>query len=144
MASTRSLVRLIRELRTSVDAFDVLFGLFPWMAAYMAFVMWANKIVNAIRGEEVTDDWRTTSATVAFIAARSIASATEVRESVALRESVVEMRQLLREAAADAEARDRRAADREDKLFSVTVKMAWVAGFTLLAAIVTLVVTIVK
>ena len=144
MAPIRRLSQLIRELRSSIDAFDVLFGLFPWMAAYIAFVTWASKIVNAIRGEEVIDDWRTTFATVAFIAARSIGSAAEVRGNVALHESVVEMRELLREAAADAEARDRRAAEREAKLFSVTVKMAWVAGFTLLAAIVTLVVTIVK
>jgi hypothetical protein len=128
-------VRLIRRWRSSFDGFDFFFGLVPWMAAYAAFVSWATVIVRAIRGEAVTEDWRAVVSTAAYIGARAMADATEVRESFALRGSVAELRELLRDAARDAEERDRRAAQRERRVYRITVAMAVLAGFTLLAAI---------
>jgi hypothetical protein len=146
-----------------IDVFDLVFGFGPWMAAYAAFVTWLNLIVRAVRGEDVEQDRRTTYATAAFIGARAIYSATHTRETVGLHNSVVELRELQREAAKDAEARDKRmrellqqaaadaearetrgAADRERNLYKINVAMAVLAGLTLAAAIVTLVVTIVK
>lgn len=96
-------------------------------------------------------------ATAAYIATRSLVAATEVRESVALRQAVggtrqavsdtrqaiSDTRELIHDMAREAETRDQRAARRQDQLFKVTLTMAWVAGLTLLAAIVTLLVTIV-
>jgi hypothetical protein len=155
-------VRLVRRLFGNIDVFDLVFGFGPWLAAYAAFVSWLNLIVRAVRGEDVRQDRRTTYATAAFIGARAIYSATHTRETVGLHNSVVELRQLQREAAKDAEARDRRmrellqqaaadaearekrAADRERNLYKINVAMAVLAGLTLAAAIVTLVVTIVK
>jgi len=155
-------MRQLRRIRAYIDGFDVLFGLFPGLTGYAAFVSWARVIVRALRGEAVIEDRRTTYATAAFIAARAISSGTHVRQSVALHESIRELRELLGEAAADAEAREkrlaetleaaaldaeareRRAADRDKRLYKVNVAMASLAGFTLLAAIVTLVVAIVQ
>lgn len=143
-------------MRATFDSFDIFFGLLPLMASYAAFVCWAKLIVRAIRGEEVQEDWRVTVATAAHIGIRALVAATEVRESVALRQavgetslaishthqSVSDTRQLLNDIAVDATNRDHQSRKQQDQLYKVTLAMAWVAGFTLLAAIVTLVVAI--
>jgi len=154
--------RQLKRLGSYIDGFDVLFGLFPGLTGYAAFVSWARVIVRALRGEPVVEDRRTIYATAAFIAARAISSGAHVRQSVALRDSVVELRGLLGDAAADAEerekrlsetlaiaaadaeTREKRAADRDKRLYKVNIAMATLAGLTLLAAIVTLVVAVVR
>lgn len=132
-----------RTLRSLVDGFDVVFGLLPWLAGYGTFVIWARVIVGAIRGEEVSHSWSTDAITALFIAAGSLASAARVRAGVALHDSVAELREAAQEASEEAERRDARAAARDAQLYRVTVKMAWVAGLTLAAAILTLIVTLV-
>ena len=136
------LFRLLRKLGSVVDAYDA-FSMFLWMTGFSAFVSWAQMIVRAIRGEAVQQDWRTTYSAAAFIAALVVGSASKARGGAALGESLVEMRKLLREGAKDAEARDKRATVMQKQLYRVNVAMASLAGLTLLAAIVTLVVTIV-
>jgi hypothetical protein len=128
-------VHPIRWLKSNVDAFDVWFGLLPWLTGFAMAVSWAKLIVRALRGEAVKEDWRVTYSTAAFIAVRAMADASGPRESAALRDSVTEMRGLLRDAAQDAEERDKRAATRDRRLYRTTVAMAVLAGFTLLAAI---------
>lgn len=151
-----ALIRFLRQTRASIDSFDVFFGLLPLATSYAAFIAWANLIVRAIRGEEVEQDWRASGASAAHIAMRSLVAATEVRESVALRQAVgdtrqavsdthravSDTRQLVHEIALDAVERDRRAEERQDQLYKVQLTMAWVAGLTLIAAIVTLAVAI--
>jgi hypothetical protein len=129
-----TMIRLIRWLRSSFDGFDFFFGILPWMSAYAAFTSWLNDIVAALREEGGKESRRTTASTALFVATRAMADATEARESVALRGSVVEMRQLLKEAAKEAEERDKRAAARDRRLFRITVAMAVVAACTLLAS----------
>jgi hypothetical protein len=136
--------RFIHRLRASVDSFDVVFGLLPGLTGYAAAAAWTRVLIRGIRGEDVAtgDEWRLTMASAAHIASRALVSASRVRGDVSMHGSVVEMRALLREAAEEAEERDQRAAAREKQLYRVNVKMAWVAGLTLTAAIVTLGVTI--
>lgn len=140
----------------------MLFGLIPGAAAYAAFVAWTDVIVRALKGEDASENWKTLVGSAAYMGSRAMVSSTNFRASVALNEAVAETGQSLREVAADAEARDertremlqravadaeareKRAAEREGRLYKVTLTMAWVAGLTLLAAIVTLGVTIAK
>ena len=62
---------------------------------------------------------------------------------MALRESLIEVREVMRTAAEDDAERDQRNAARDERIYKVTVAMAVVAGVTLAAAIITLVVTLV-
>lgn len=146
--------RFAQEVGLRFDGVDWLFGLIPGLFGYAAFVAWADVIVRALRGEDVSENWKTLVGSASYVGSRAMVSSTNVRASFALNEAVSETRQLLREAAdeaeardermreflrqaaADADARDRRAAEREDKLYRV-------AALTLMAAIVTLVVTII-
>lgn len=130
--------------RTYVDSFDVFFGYIPWFAGYLAFVVWARLIVRALRGEKAVQDWTTDIATAFFIGVGAVVSAARVRTAVSLHTSVTETRELLKDAAADAARQDQAGAKRDDRVYRVTVTMAWVAGLTLAAAIVTLTVTIVN
>ena len=154
--------RFLQERGLYLDAYDVLFGLVPGLAGYAAFVAWADVIVRALRGEDTSENWRTFVGSAGYIGSRAMISSANARSNVALHDSVTEMRQLLREAAKDAEERDSRlrdllrevaadaqareqhAAQRDQRLYRVTFAMAVLAGLTLLSAIVTLVVTIVS
>jgi hypothetical protein len=137
------LKRHIDRARASIDGFDVVFGLLPGLTGYAAVTVWTQMLIRGVRGEQdEADEWRLIAASAAYIATRSLASASRVRGDVSMHASVAEMRELLREAARDAEQRDGRAAAMEARLYRINVRMAWVAGLTLAAAIVTLGVTI--
>jgi hypothetical protein len=125
------------------DSVEMFYGFLPAMAGYAAFVMWAGLIVRAIRGEPAREDWRVLLASTLFLATRTLVSGTHVRESLALRASVVEMRGLLSEGAQAAERRDQRDAERSERLRKLTIALVALAGMTLAAAIVTLIVTVV-
>lgn len=133
----------IKRFGSEVDAFDLM-SMFRWMVTVAAWTLWAEQIVRAIRGEDAKSSRTTTYVTALYVALLANGTANKAREAIAFRESISEMRQLLREGSQDATQRDERAAAMHTQLYNVTVKMAWVAGFTLLAAFVTLVVTIVK
>jgi len=126
------------------DSTEVYFGLLPASAFYAAFVTWASLIVRAIRGEDVEPDWRVYVSTAAAMATFTIVSATRVREIAALRGAAVEMRRVVREAAEDAQRRDQRAAERDRRLNRLTTRLVTLAALTLVAAVVTLAVSIVR
>jgi hypothetical protein len=107
--------RLIQEVKASVDAVDVWFGLLPGFARYAAFVSWANVIVRAIRGEEAKEDWRTFLSTGLLIGVWTLTSDAKVREMASLRGAAVEMRGLVDEATIQSELRDRLASERDDR-----------------------------
>jgi len=130
-------------MQRHIDSFDLLFGIFPAAANIAAFVSWASLITRAIRGEEVKEDWRLFASTGAAMAAFAFNRATHVREAAAMRGTAVELRELVREAAEDAQRRDQRAAQQQDRLTRLTKWLVLLAAVTLAAAFVTLVVTIV-
>ena len=134
---------LVQRFKAYLDPIEMFFGLMPMMTGYAAFVSWASLIVRGVRGEEAKEDWRVFVSTGAFIAARSLVSGTHVRETVALRSAAVEMRELARDAAEEAERRDQRAGEDQDRLTRLTKRLVTLAALTLAAAIVTLVVSIV-
>lgn len=133
----------VQRLKNYIDPVDVLFGIFPAAASYAAFVSWASLIVRAIRGEEVEEDWRVFVSTAAAMSAFALVSGTRVREAAALRTTAVEVRELMREAADDAQRRDRRVAEQQDRLSRLTKWLVALAALTLASAVVTLVVAIV-
>ncbi len=134
---------MMGRLKKHIDSTDVFFGLLPAAAGYAAFVSWASLIVRAIRGEEVEEDWRVWVSTAALMASFVFVSGTRVRETAALRGAAIEMRELTRVAARDAETRDRRAAEQQDRLAALTKALIVLAALTLAAAVVTLVVSVV-
>lgn len=143
--------RLLRRLKANVDAVDVWFGLVPGMVGYAAFISWANVIVRAIRGEEAKENWRTFMSTGALIGIWTLTTGARVREMASLRGAAVEMRGLAHEAAAQSEIRDQRAAERDRRasrqqahMLSLTKWLVALAGLTLAAAIVALMVSIVQ
>jgi len=136
-------VGLVKRLKAYIDPIDMVFGLLPGVTGYAAFVSWASLIVRGIRGEEAKEDWRTFVSSVAFISARALVSGTQVREAVALRSAAVEMRELTREAAEEAQRREQRAAEQQERLTRLTKWLVGLAAVTLIAAIVTLAVSIV-
>jgi hypothetical protein len=144
--------RTIKRLRPYLpDSIELWFGLLPWLTGYAAFVSWADLIVRAIRGEKVKEDWRLFASSGAFIAARTLVSGTHIREAAALRGAAVEMRELVRDATAEAqrrnqlaEARDRRDLERQARLYKLTVWLVALAALTLATAIVALVVSIIQ
>jgi hypothetical protein len=138
-----------RREKATIDVIDVWFGLVPAFALYAAFVSWANVIVRAIRGEEAKEDWRTFLSTGVLIGVWTLTSGAKVREMASLRGAAVEMRGLVHEATMQSELRDRqaaerdrRASEREARMLSLTRWLVLLAGLTLAAAIVTLVVAI--
>lgn len=143
--------RFLQRLTENIDAVDVWFGLVPGLIRYAAFVSWADVIARAIRGEAARENWRTRFATGALIAIGTITSGARVREMASLRGAAVEMRGLVRDAAAQAELRDQRAAERDRlasqqqmHMLSLTRWLVALAGLTLAAAIVTLVVAVIR
>jgi hypothetical protein len=79
--------------------------------------------------------------TAAAMSAFALVSGTRVREAAALRGAAVEVRELVREAAEDAERRDQRAAEQQARLTRLTKWLVALAALTLAAAAVTLVVS---
>jgi hypothetical protein len=131
------------RLKTYIDSTDVVFGLLPAAAGYAAFVSWASLIVRAIRGEDVKEDWRVWASTAALMASFVLISGTRVRETAALRSAAVEMRELVGVYAKDAETRDRRAAEQQNRIAALTKALVALAALTLASAVVTLVVALV-
>lgn len=121
------------------------------MVRFAAFTAWGNLIVRLIRGEEAKEDWRTFSSAAALITFSTLTSAGEAREFVSLREAAVEMRGLVDAAAAQAELRDQRAAERDRQatkqqadMLLLNKRMVMFAALTLAVALVALVVTLVR
>jgi hypothetical protein len=133
----------MRRIKTNIDAVDVLL-LSAAGAGFAAFVSWTSLIVQALSGEEVEEDWRVLVSTAGLMAAFTLVAGTRIRETAALREAAVETRELVREAAVDAQHRDQRAAEQQDRLTRLTKWLVLLAAVTLAAAIVTLVVSIVN
>jgi hypothetical protein len=131
------------RLKANIDSIDLFFGIFPAAAGFAAFVSWASLIVRVLRGEEVKEDWRVVVSTGAAMSAFALVSATRVRELATQRAATVEMRELVREASEDAQCREQRAAEQQDRLTRFTKWLVLLAAVTLAAAIVTLVVSIV-
>ena len=138
-------------MSANVDAVDVWFGLAPGLVGYAAFVSWANVIVRAIRGEEAKENWKTFMSTGVLIGIWALTSGARVREMASLRGAAVEMRGLVHEAAAQSEIRDQQAAKRDRyalqqqaRMLSLTKWLVALAGLTLAAAFVTLMVAIVQ
>jgi hypothetical protein len=125
---------------SGIDAIDVFFGLIPAGSAALAVILWARLMVRALRGEKAAPTWGVSVASGLAIAAQAFVSGTRVREDLALRSSVVEVRTLVRDAAEEQVERDRRDSAREGRLYKLTVAMAVLAGLTLAAAIATLIV----
>jgi hypothetical protein len=144
--------RFLRLLKaTGIDAVDIWFGIVPGIVRYAAFVSWAEVIVRAIRGEESKGNWKTFTSTGVLIAVWTVTSGSRVREMASLRGAAVEMRGLVHEANVQAELRDRQAAGRdhrsslqEARMLSLTKWLVALAGLTLAAAIVTLVVAMAR
>ncbi len=141
--------RLFRRVTAGIDAVDVWFGFVPAFARYAAFVSWANVIVRAIRGEEAMENWRTFASTGILISVWTLTSGAKVREMASLRGAAVEMRALVQEANMQSELRDVQADERdqrisrqEARMLSLTKWLVLLAGLTLAAAIVTLVVAL--
>lgn len=136
---TRTRFKLSSILPDSVEVFFMMVA----GAGFAAFVSWTSLIVRAIRGEEVEEDWRVFVSTAGVMAAFTIVSAHRLRSAAALRQAAVETREIMREAAGDAERRDQRAAKQQNRLTRLTKWLVLLAAVTLAAAIVTLIVTIV-
>lgn len=140
--------RFLRGLKANVDAVDVLFVLMG-SAGHAAFVSWANVIVRAIRGEEAKENWRTFASSGVLVGMWALTSGARVREMASLRGAAVEMRGLVHDASAQSELRNQQAAKRDfhasqqqAHMLSLTRWLVALAGLTLAAAIVTLVVAI--
>jgi hypothetical protein len=134
----------------NIDSVDVWF-LSVALARYAAFVAWADVIVRAIRGEEAKENWKTLTSSAALIGFSALTSAAEVREFASLRGAAVEMRALVGDAAAEAELRDERAAERDRRvaeqqegMLRLNKRAIILAALTLGAAVVTLAVTIAR
>lgn len=143
--------RFPQRLQANIDAVDVWFGLVPGLVGYAAFVSWANVIVRAIRGEEAKENWKTFMSTGVLVGIWTLTSGVRVREMASLRGAAVEMRGLGHEAAVQSEIRDQRAVERDRhasrqqaRMLSLTKWLVALAGLTLAAAIVTLMVAIVQ
>lgn len=142
--------QFLRGLKANIDAVDVVFVLMG-SVGHAAFVSWANVIVRAIRGEEARENWRTIASSGMLIGFWALMSGARVREMASLRGAAVEMRGLVHDAAVQSELRDQRAAERDHHasqqqahMLSLTMWLVALAGLTLAAAIVTLIVAMVQ
>jgi hypothetical protein len=132
----------MRRFNPNLDSVD-LFFLLVASVGYAAFATWTPLIVRTIRGEEVEEDWRVRASTVGVMAAFTLVSGSRMRETAAMRGATVETRELVREAAVDAQRRDRRVAEEQDRLATMTKRLVLLAALTLATAVVTLAVSIV-
>jgi len=125
------------------DGFEIL-AVASRLTGYMAFVSWANLIVRAVKGEAVEDGWRVWLSSAAYVGTSAFLAAMQLRAGVGTHATTAEARGMMRQAATDAEQREQRDAARDGRLYRVNTAMAILAGVTLAAAIVTLVVTLVR
>ncbi len=129
-------------LKANVDGVDV--GLLAFaLSGFAASISWVDKIVRANRGENVKEDWRTTSSTAAFIAFWVLTTGARVRQTEALRSAAVEMRGVMREAAEQADLRDERAAERDRQAAKQQERMLRSTKLLVAFAVLTLAATIV-
>lgn len=128
----------------ATDAFDWWFGMFPAAMEWAAFLAWGNLIVRAIRGEDVKEDWRTYLSAAGLMASRTLIRGAQARTASRLDAAATQMRELVREAAAAAEARDRRSAEREEQQYRLNRLLFSVAVLTLVVAAAAIVVTLAK
>jgi hypothetical protein len=129
-------------LKANVDGVDV--GLLAFaLSGFAASISWVDKIVRANRGEDVREDWRTTSSTAAFIAFWVLTTGARVRQTEALRSAAVEMRGVMREAAEQADLRDKRAAERDRQAAKQQERMLRSTKLLVAFAVLTLAATIV-
>jgi hypothetical protein len=140
-AITDTLTRAQRP-KANVDSLDG-FLLVVAGVGYAAFATWTSLIVRAIRGEEVKEDWRVVVSTAGLMTAFTVLAGTRIREIAAMRGAAVETRALVLEAAEDAQRRDQRAVEQQDRLNALTKRLVMLAALTLAAAVVTLVVSVV-
>jgi hypothetical protein len=120
--------------------FDVLAAFIEWMT-FVVFFGWFNVCLRAWRGgpdAEIRPSQRLQAATALLVAIRGSMRANRARANLLLRDSLVEVRGSLRESATDSRDRDKRAAERDQKLFLTTLALLGVAIITLVIAIVAL------
>jgi hypothetical protein len=137
--------RLVEQLK-SIDPVELISGTLPAVSGILAFTGWSSVLVRKIRGEDVAsrEEWGLGLISALFVFIRSVVSREYARGAIDLRRTVVEMHAVAREAAEDAEQRDQRAARQQDRLSRLTERLVLLAGLTLAAAIVALVVTLVN
>ncbi len=129
------------EKSTTIDGIDLLFGLIPYGMTFLAATVWAPVCARVLRGEEANVPTHAPLVSGLVIASWTFVSGTRFRENIALRDSVADVRELVRVAASDGVQRDERNAARDERIYKLTVAMALLAGLTLAAAIATLVAT---
>jgi len=134
--------RVLGWLKANVDSVEMWF-LALAMSGFAASISWIDKIVRANRGEDVKEDWRTTSSTAAFITFWVLTTGARVRQTEALRGAAVELRGLVQDAAAQAELRDQRAAERDRRAGEQQERMLRSTKLLVAFAVLTLVATIV-
>lgn len=127
------------EIPSKIDGIDILFGILPYGIALFLTITWGRLFIRAIHGEQAKVSTGLSVMSGLGIASWSFMSGTRARENIALRGSVIDLREALRETAADEATRDQRSAARDARMFKLTVAMAVLAGMTLLAAIATLI-----
>jgi hypothetical protein len=139
-----------RWLKANIDSLDIWFFFFT-MVRYAAFIAWADVIVRAVRREEAKENWMTFTSSTALITFSSLTSASEARGLAKLRDTAVEMRHLVDDAATQAELRDQRAAERDRQaaeqqagMLLLNKRMVVFAALTLAIAIVALAITLVQ
>jgi hypothetical protein len=134
--------RVLDWLKANFDGIDV--GLLAFaLSGFAASISWVDKIVRANRGEDVKEDWRTTSSTAAFIAFWVLTTGARIRQTEALRSAAVEMRGVVREAAEQAELRDERAAERDRQAVKQQERMLRSTKLLVAFAVLTLAATVV-
>lgn len=136
------IARVISSNSTSsprIDSIDLAFGLIPSAATFLVAVVWGRVLVRSLRGEGGEVPMSASVVSGIAIASWSYVSGTHARQNLLLRESVADVRDLIRESASDEAQRDERNAARDERVYKLTVAMAVLAGLTLAAAIATLV-----
>ena len=138
--------RFADRLKASIDPVEAIFGTLPAITGLLAFSSWSSVIVRKLRGEEVKLGQELGSAVILtlFVFVRSVMSREYAHGAVALQHTVVDMHEVAHEAAEDAKQRDARAAEQTLRLTRLTKMLVWLAGLTLTAAVVTLVVAIIS
>jgi hypothetical protein len=134
--------RVLEWLKANIDGVDM-WLLALAMSGVAASISWVDKVVRANRGEDVKEDWRTTSSTSAFIAFWVLTAGSRLRQTEALRSAAVEMRGLASDAAEQTELRDQRAAERDRRAAEQQERMLRSTKLLVAFAVLTLAATIV-
>jgi hypothetical protein len=136
------MTRVRRWLKANIDSLEMWF-LALALSGFASSISWVNKTVRANRGEDVKEDWRTTSSTAAFIAFWVLTAGARVRQAEALRSAAVEMRGVVREAAEQAELRDHQSAERDRQAAKQQERMLRSTKLLVVFAVLTLATTII-